>query len=77
MINSAKERVDNDQIKLIKTDCLDQLTDYVRFSLVTVGEALHWFPVQDFIQHAAKNLLTSDGKLVVIGYLRKGILSLT
>lgn len=74
MIDSAKGKADN-QVQLIKTDCLDPLEQFARFNLVTVAEALHWFPVQNFIQHAAKNLLTADGKLVVIGYYRKGILS--
>jgi 2-polyprenyl-3-methyl-5-hydroxy-6-metoxy-1,4-benzoquinol methylase len=59
MINSAQANITNENIKLIQTDCLDALTNYPKFDIVTVSEALHWFPVQDFIKHCAKNLLTS------------------
>lgn len=77
MINTAKQTVDNLAIKLIKTDCMDALEEYGKFDLITVAEALHWFPISNFINHVANNLLNKEGRFVVIGYYRKGIYSVS
>ena len=42
-----------------------------------MGEALHWFPVEEFLKNVVGNLLAEEGRLVVVGYYRKGIWSAT
>jgi hypothetical protein len=39
-----------------------------KFELITVGEALHWFQIDEFLKYAKNQLLKEDGVLGVFGY---------
>lgn len=43
-----------------------------KFDLITIGQALHWFPIPETLQKA-KNTLAEGGALGVYGYILKDI----
>lgn len=47
----------NLNIKILNQDCLEKAPDNMKFDLITVGQALHWFNVDKFLQHS-KEMLT-------------------
>jgi len=40
--------------------------------LITVGQALHWLPVREALAKI-KRILSPGGKVVMIGYIVKGL----
>ena len=48
-----------------------------KFDLVTIGQALHWLPLPDVLQHISKKLLNPDGRFVVFSYCVQGIKELS
>lgn len=76
MIKSASNKTSPDSnIQLIQTDCMNSLDAHGKFDLITVGEAIHWFPIPEFINFTAQKLISENGVFVVIGYYRKGLFS--
>lgn len=57
----------NLDIRILNRDCLEKAPDNLKFDLITVGQALHWFNVDKFLQNS-KEMLTKDGRLAVLGY---------
>ncbi len=59
------------QVSVVLKDCLhihEEIDSNEKFDLVTVGEALHWFQIDDFIKYVHDRLLKSDGIFGVLGY---------
>ena len=56
---------------MLKKDCMESFNE--KFDLVTIGQALHWFPLPDSIQHIAQNIVAKEGKFAVFSYYVEGI----
>lgn len=54
-------------IQILKQDCLTPPQEGLKFDLITVGEAIHWFDVDRFLELTSK-CLTEDGMFVCLGY---------
>jgi|JI6StandDraft_1071083.scaffolds.fasta_scaffold41847_5 ubiquinone/menaquinone biosynthesis C-methylase UbiE len=54
-------------IRILKQECLEPPPDNLKFDLIAVGEAIHWFNVDAFLE-LTKNRLTETGKFVCLGY---------
>jgi len=39
-----------------------------KFDLVTIGEALHWFDIDELMGYITNSLLTQQGKFCVLSY---------
>lgn len=39
-----------------------------KFDLITVGEALHWFRIDDFLKYVKTQLLQKTGVFAAMGY---------
>lgn len=54
-------------IEIYQQDCLAPAPHGLKFDLITVGQALHWFDVDKFMAHS-KSMLNPQGKLACLGY---------
>lgn len=54
-------------IEIVKQDCLAPAPYGIKFDLITVGQALHWFDVNKFLRHS-KTMLNPHGKVACLGY---------
>ena len=51
-----------------------QMDESVKHDLITVGQALHFFPVEDSL-HKIRKMIHQEGKFVTFGYIAKTVTS--
>ncbi len=77
MLETAQKLLDTDfinlkgKIQIHKSDVIN-LHDKDQYDLITIGQALHWFPVRETLLKL-KNFLHPEGKLLILSYVLKGI----
>ena len=77
MLEAAKSQLASEfshlkeKIFIEKCDVLNIQSDE-KYDLITIGQALHWLPIRESLEKI-KNILESEGKLLIISYIVKGL----
>lgn len=71
-----KEMKGVSKVSIIQSDAYEIIehlpTPDLKFDLISIAQAYHWFEPYDFLDYVTKKLLKPDGTLAVAGYVREG-----
>lgn len=58
----------------MKVEDVMKMEETIKYDLITVGQALHFFPIEDSL-NKIKRIVQDDGKFVTFGYIAKTVKS--